>query len=169
MANSLPAFSNDEFAVINSLSALDNNEFGVTNSMSSLDKHEFGATNSFPSLNKYEFGATNSFPALDNNEFVVTNSSSTLEKYEFCAQDASAGLYAYASTHLESTVARVAAEQNSKGLMIKARTDGADFYHVKFPLETCIFNAHSHCVANVRKNVNKKVATFLLTFYRSFL
>ena len=70
---------------------------------------------------------------------------------------------------MESTVAQVAAEQNSKGLMIKARTDGADFYHVKFPLETCIFNAHSHCVANVRKNVNKKVATFLLTFYRSFL
>ena len=28
------------------------------------------------------------------------------------------------------------------------------FYHVKFPLETCIFNAHSHCVANVRKKVN---------------
>ena len=153
----------------NSLSAFDKYEFVVTNSFPALNKNKFGVTNSFPSLNKYEFAATNSFPALDNNEFVVTNSSSTLEKYEFCAQDASAGLYAYASTHLESTAAQVAAEQNSKGLMIKARTDGADFYHVKFPLETCIFNAHSHCVANVRKNVNKKVATFLLTFYRSFL
>ena len=43
---------------------------------------------------------------------------------------------------IKTSVAHVA-EQNSKGVMKKARTARADFFHDKFPLETCIFNAHS--------------------------
>ena len=94
-----------------------------------FNKYEFGVANSLPAFNKDKFGAQNTnsrefckaklgkqgFALRHKYEFVVTNSSSTLKKYEFCAQDASAGLYAYASTHLESTAAQVAAEQNSKG------------------------------------------------------
>ena len=154
VTNSFTAFNKYEFVATNSFPALNRHEFGVTNSLPALNRYEFCATNSLPALDNYKFGATNSFPTLDRRKFAVTNSFSALKKYKFGATN---------------TSAQVAAEQNSKGLMIKARTDGADFYHVKFPLETCIFNAHSHCVANVRKNVNKKVATFLLTFYRSFL
>ena len=37
------------------------------------------------------------------------------------------------------------------------RTNSAGAYHDKFPLETCIFIAHSHCVANVRKKSRIKL------------
>ena len=147
MANSLSALDKYEFVVTNFFPALNKNKFGVTNSFPSLNKYEFAATNSFPALNKDKFCTTNSFPAFNKyefgtqntnsrefckaklgkqgfalrhkHEFVVTNSSSTLKKYEFCAQDASAGLYAYASTHLESTAAQSAEQNSTRSISMK--------------------------------------------------
>ena len=131
----MPAFNKYEFVVTNSLSAFNYDEFAATNSFPALNKDKFCTTNSFPAFNKYEFGTQNTnsrefckaklgkqgFALRHKHEFVVTNSSSTLKKYEFCAQDASAGLYAYASTHLESTAAQVAAEQNSTRSIIMTK------------------------------------------------
>ena len=101
MANSLPAFNNDEFAVTNSFPAFNKDKFGTQNTNS----REFC---------KAKLGKQG-FALRHKHEFVVTNSLPASKKYEFCAQDASAGLYVHASIHPESTAAQVAAEQNSKG------------------------------------------------------
>ena len=64
---------------------------------------------------------------------------------------------------IKTSVAAATATYYNKGVMKKARTARADFFHDKFPLETCIFNAHSHCVANVRKK-SIESCNFLLDF-----
>ena len=64
---------------------------------------------------------------------------------------------------IKTSVAAATATYYNKGVMKKARIARADFFHDKFPLETCIFNAHSHCVANVRKK-SIESCNFLLDF-----